>query len=302
MKRCMSFLRRLPLVGLLLGVVALRADSAPGADAPRAAEWFTATRIDAETWGISDHGVVNCYLVVGRERALLVDTGYGHANLRAVVRALTSLPLIVVNTHGHRDHSGGDVQFGAVLAHRADFPVIERNATPEQRQRNRETLGTTVVPEAEQFDYARDAQPLALQAIRDGERIDLGGRVLEVIETPGHTPGEIVLLDRAHKLLFAGDHINRLVWLQLAGCLPLETYLASLEKVAARGDEFATILPGHHEPIDRAYLQELIACVRAILDGSAVDEPYRYGQTEGRIAHHARASVVFDPRNLRAGH
>jgi glyoxylase-like metal-dependent hydrolase (beta-lactamase superfamily II) len=267
---------------------------------PKQWEWFSASEVAADTWCIVDHGVVNSYLVLGRERALLIDVGYGHANIRDFVRSLTPLPLTVINTHGHRDHSGADVQFGAVLAHRADFAAIEKNATPDQRARNRETLNGAVVPIGERFDYDTEAKPLALQAVKEGDSIDLGGRRLEVIEVPGHTPGSIALLDHRGKLLFAGDHINRLVWLQLAGSLPVETYLASLVKVAARSGEFTTILPGHHEPIDAAYLSELIACVKGLLDGTIADEPYRYGQTEGRIVKFKRASVVFDPQKLRA--
>ena len=292
-------LRFLALALSLLPALIL-AEPDTGRIAPKKSEWFSASEVAADTWCIVDHGVVNSYLVIGRERALLIDVGYGHANLRDYVRSLTALPLTVINTHGHRDHSGADVQFGAVLAHPADFSMIERNATPEQRARNRETLGDAVVPASEQFPYDAEARPLALQAVKEGDSIELGGRRLEVIEVPGHTPGEIALLDRRGKLLFAGDHINRLVWMGLTSCLPLETYLASLEKVAALSGEFATILPGHHEPIDAAYLSELIACVKGVLDGTLADEPYRYGQTEGRIAKFKRASVVFDPQKLRA--
>lgn len=294
-----------PARGLLLLLLSacpavVFAEPGAGAAMPRPSTWFTASTIAENTWGIVDHGVVNCFLVLGRERALLIDVGYGDANLRDYVKSITTLPLTVINTHGHRDHSGADVQFGAILAHPADFAAIERNATPEQRERNRAAPGAAVVPAGEQFDYGDEAKPLALQAVKDGDVVDLGGRQLEIVGTPGHTAGELVLLDRQQKLLFAGDHINRLVWLQLPGCLPLATYLANLEKVAARSAEFSTIMPGHHEPIDSSYLAELIACVKGILAGTISDEPYKYGQTEGRIAKYERASVVFDPRNLRA--
>ncbi len=291
---------RLSILALLSSAAFASAEPVPAVGGPRPSEWFTADLVAENTWGIVDHGVVNCYLVLGRERALLIDVGYGDANLRDYVKALTALPVTVLNTHGHRDHSGADVQFGAVLAHPADFAAIERNATPEQREKARAAQGATAVPAAEQFDYANEAKPLALSAVKDGDVIELGGRQLEIIGTPGHTAGEIVLLDRQQKLLFAGDHINRLVWLQVPGCLPLETYLANLEKIAARSAEFATIMPGHHGPIDGVYLAELITCVKGILAGTIVDEAYTYGQTSGRIAKFERASVVFDPRNLRA--
>ena len=293
-------LRLLCPFALLLGPAGVFAAPDRSGVTPQASTWYTASIIAPDTWGIVDHGVVNCYLVLGRERALLIDVGYGRANLRDYVRSLTSLPLFVVNTHGHRDHSGADLQFGAILAAAADFAMIERSAPARASPAGQAAQGGDEVPAAERFDYGREARQLALQALNNGDIIDLGGRQLEVIATPGHTPGELVLLDRTNKLLFGGDHINRLVWLQLPGCLPLETYLANLEKVAARSAEFTTIMPGHHEPIDGAYLGELIACVKGILDGTIRDEAYTYGQTSGRIAKFERASVVFDPRNLRA--
>ena len=291
--------RSLLLLALLLGSAGLSAQPAVEAVAPRQSDWFTATEVAAGTWRIVDRGVVNCYLVIGRERAALIDTGYGFANLRDYVGALTTLPLTVINTHGHRDHCGGAAQFGAVRAHRAEFAAIEREATPEARERNWRSLGDTVVPAGERFDYGTEAKPLVLSPLEDGDVVELGGRRLEVIVTPGHTPGEIVLLDRGNRLLFGGDHLNRHVWLQLPGCLPLERYLESLEKMEAQAGAFAMILPGHNEPIDAGLLAELTACVRGILGGTIADEPYRYGQTEGRIARHGRAEVVFDPRNLR---
>ena len=173
----------LPLAISSIPVLVL-ADPDAGQPAPLKSEWFTASEVAADTWCIVDHGVVNSYLVLGHERALLIDVGYGHANLRDYVGSLTKLPLTVINTHGHRDHSGADVQFGAVLAPPADFPMIEHNALPEQRERNRETLNGAVVPAGELFPYDTEAKPLALKAVKEGDIIELGGRRLEVIEVP----------------------------------------------------------------------------------------------------------------------
>lgn len=296
--RGMALLRCHCLAALWLAATSMSAaEPAPTPAGAPASTWYSASRIDDTTWRIVDHDVVNIYLVLGRERALLIDTGYGQAKLRDYVAQLTTQPLLVINTHGHRDHSGGDVQFGAVSAHPADFAAIETNADPAARARQR--AAAEAVPAEERFDAAQ-SRPLVLTALHDGEKIDLGGRELEVIAAPGHTPGEIVLLERARGLLFAGDHLNRLVWLQLPGCLPLENYLASLEKVAARGSEFSTILPGHHGPIDAGLLTEMIAAVRGVLAGKIADEPYSYAGTTGRIAVHDRASLVFAPGNLRA--
>ena len=91
-------------------------------------DWFTVERIDAQTFAISEYKhreETHCYLLCGRERALLIDTGLGVANIKIVVDNLTSLPVMVVTTHVHWDHIGGHRYFGNIAVHeleKAGFP------------------------------------------------------------------------------------------------------------------------------------------------------------------------------------
>ncbi len=293
---CRMPLLLIALAALSCGCVTGRSEAAK--PAPRPSGWFTAAEVAPSTWCIDDHGIANIYLVIGAERALLVDTGAGAADLRGYAQSLTSLPLSVINTHGHPDHVGANFQFGAIMAHAADFAAIRKMATPEELRAHADMLGGAVVPEADR--YTGPVQSLTLAAVKDGDRIDLGGRTLEVIEAPGHTPGEIVLLDRGNKLLFGGDNSNTLVWLFLPTSLPLETYLQSLEKVHTRAGEFDLLLPGHGGPIDSAFVGEQIACVKGILSGTAASEVYKTFMGDARLSRHKRAAVAFDPNNLKA--
>ena len=270
----------------------------PAKPAPRPSAWFTAEEVAPNTWRIDDHGIANIYLVIGTQRALLVDTGAGAADLRGFAQSLTSLPISVINTHGHPDHVGANFQFGAIMAHAADFAAIRQMATPEDLRAHAGMLGGAVVPASDL--YKGSMQPLTLTAVKDGDMIDLGGRSLEVIESPGHTPGEIVLLDSRNKLLFGGDNSNTLVWLFLPNSLPLETYRRSLEKVEMRADEYAHVLPGHGGPIAGDFVGEQIACVKGILAGTATSEVYKACMGDARVSRYQRASVAFDPNKLRA--
>lgn len=263
---------------------------------PKASGWFAAQEVAANTFRIDDHGIANVYLVLGKERALLIDTGSGAADLLGYVKSMTSLPLTVVNTHGHPDHVGANYQFGKIMASKADFPAIRHMATPEDMQVFAGMLGGAVVPLSDV--YKGEVHELTLTELKDGEILDLGGRQLEVINAPGHTPGEIVLLDKQNKLLFAGDNSNSLVWLHIADSLPLETYLKTLEKVETRSGDFSTILPGHGGPIEGDFVGEQIACVKSILDGTAVSEEYKTFAGNGRLAKYKRAAVAFDPNKL----
>jgi glyoxylase-like metal-dependent hydrolase (beta-lactamase superfamily II) len=263
--------------------------------------WFQVQAVAPGVWRIDDHGGDNIYLVAGETRALLVDTGTGAADLAACVRGLTTLPLTVVNTHGHPDHAGGDHQFAAVGAHSDDFDAIlqlvSRGSGAGRRAGLlRRLLGFGPPPSATggAFDRGR------LEPVTAGHVFDLGGRRLEVLETPGHTPGSVCLLDRAHRLLFAGDNDNTLVWLFLENSLPLEVYLRTLQGLQARAGQFDTILPGHGPPLDVAFLGEQIACAESILSGACAGEPYH--NPFGIAAHRCsfkRAGIAFDPKKLR---
>jgi hydroxyacylglutathione hydrolase len=296
---------RSTLLGTAFLCVALGATAASGqsparADAPES--WLKATKVAAQVWRIDDHGGDNMYLVEGKSRALLIDTGLGVARLADFVKTLTALPVVVVNTHGHPDHAGGNDQFRSVYAPALDFDAIRAVGRRESRRQMLERT-TKAAPGAADVLSAEEAarlNPAELVPVEDGHVFDLGGRTLEVIAQPGHTPGEIVLLDAANRLLFTGDNDNELVWLFLPTSRPLEVYLASLRKLKGRDGEFDTILPGHGGALPKAFLAEQIACVESILDGSCRDEPYQSFAGNARVCRQGGAAVAFDPANLRA--
>jgi glyoxylase-like metal-dependent hydrolase (beta-lactamase superfamily II) len=268
---------------------------------PKPGPWFTSKEVAPGVLRIEDHGSDNMYLVLGRSKALLVDTGLGVGRLADFLKTLTALPLVVVNTHGHPDHAGGNNEFKTVYAHPAEFEAIRVFGTKESRQ-NTIARMTRGAPAADTMsvDDAMRLPPAELVPIRDGHVFDLGGRELEVIEQPGHTPGEIVLLDAARRLVLTGDNDNGLVWLFLPNCLPLEVYGGSLKKLQARSGEFDTLLPGHGEPLPKTFIADQIACVGTILDGTCRDEPYQSFAGNGRVCKCANAAIAFNPANLRA--
>ena len=69
--------------------------------------WFVLNEITDGIWFISDKTGVNCYLVDGETKSLLIDTGWGLGNLAELIHSITSLPIEVVFTHGHPDHVNG---------------------------------------------------------------------------------------------------------------------------------------------------------------------------------------------------
>ena len=93
-----------------------------------ASNWFTVENIDHATFAISEYGhwsQVHSYLIIGKERAALIDTGLGIANIKEVVQRLTQLPVLVITTHVHADHIGGHSLFTEIAVHENDKSWLE---------------------------------------------------------------------------------------------------------------------------------------------------------------------------------
>ena len=259
--------------------------------------WFTVKEIGNKVWAIGDHGADNMYLVEGNDSSLLIDTGLGAADLASFIKKLTAKPLIVVITHGHPDHAGSDYQFEKVYIHPADSSAARGFNQPEARAESSKTMQQNESPSG--IDLFK-GMPFntRMMPVSDGYLFRLGGRTIQVMGTPGHTPGGICLLDIEDKILFSGDNNNILVWLFLGNCLPLHAYLETLEKQKSRIPEFTTLMPGHGEPIPSDFIDDQIACVRGILDNSLERKPYKSFAGNAMISVWGRASVAFNPGNL----
>ncbi len=203
------------------------------------------------------------YLVIGRERACVIDTMNGYSDLCAAVRRHTDKPLIVVNTHGHPDHIFGNVYFDEAYIHPDDAELARQFANDPQFVEICRKCGLAMPP---------------FRDIRPGDEIDLGGRTLEVHALPGHTPGGILLLLREDRILFTGDSVNHHLWMQLDGCLPLHEYVKQLDRVMFLEDRADIILHGHaREEDDISLLRCLRRGVEEICEGkTADDKPYRW--------------------------
>lgn len=254
--------------------------------------WLIMKEVGPKVWSISDNGNDNMYLVEGKDKAMLIDTGTGVADISSLVRKTTAKPLIVLNTHAHPDHSGGNYQFSEVYIQ----PRDSADARPYSKYRPVKGNSGKVPSEAERFK----GKPYNTKflSLTDGLIFDLGGRRMQIIEAPGHTAGEICLLDIENKILFTGDNTNALVWLFLPVCRPLHEYLQTLENLEKRLPEYTIIMPGHKDPLPADFIKDQIACVKGILNKSIEVKPYTGYGDNAKISVYNRASVCFNPNNL----
>lgn len=186
--------------------------------------------VNDHIWLMDDHGDATWYVVAGKERTMVIDTSIGLSNVHEEAEKVTDLPLICVNTHGHGDHVGGNWSFDRVWMNLADLPLFE---------------ASLAWPEVQEAIRRFDLHFPAFEPIEDGQVFDLGGLTLEALYLPGHTPGEIVLLDRQDRILFTGDGILEHLWLQLEESLPVRRQIESMERLLPLRDQFDTILHGH---------------------------------------------------------
>lgn len=205
------------------------------------------------------------FLIVGQIRAMLFDTGLGIGDLKALTAQLTRLPIIVLNSHTHDDHVGDNWQFDTVYSMDTAFSRMNARGSREDAQdeiKAGETCGA--LPSGfEQNAYA--TRPWKVAAwIHDGSRIDLGGRTLEVLATPGHTPDAISLFDRGNGLLFTGDtYYPGTIWLYRPET-DLAAYGVSVRRLAALAPQVKMVLGSHNVPVaSPSVLSELLPAFEA---------------------------------------
>ena len=201
--------------------------------------------IDTATWRIED-GMVRTYLLAGTDSALLVDTGMTLTDARAIAEGLTDKPVKLLNTHGDPDHIAGNGAFPEFFMHPAE----------EENYRAHGGAGE-IIP------------------VRGGDVLELGGRALEVIELPGHTPGSIALLDRSRRALISGDPISTGMIFMFGPGRELRQYLASLRSLQKRIGEFDEIWPSHGAfPVAPEQIGRLCIGAERILAGQVAWTPH----------------------------
>lgn len=264
------------------------------------APWFEVYRVAPGVLALYEPGhfeEVISYLVTGSDRAVLIDTGLGIGAIAPLVRSLTDLPIQVVLTHSHPDHVGG-------AAHFADVAAFDSEFTRQRLARGYEDLSGLITPTSvwkalpASFDASRYAiNPLAPSRwLQDGDRIELGDRTLEVVHTPGHTPGSICLLDRTNGVLFTGDTFYPGPLYAHTADADLDDYIRSARRLGDLASSVNVVCPAHNEP--RMEAESLLQLAKAF-DSIGAGEPPSETTSDGvRRYDFGRFSVLAPPRVL----
>jgi len=196
-------------------------------------------QINENTWRMEE-GTVRFFLLVGEQKALLLDSGMQIGKAKEAAQTLTSLPLEIMNTHADPDHIGSNFE----------FDQIYMNPAEEQNYREHKGQG-------------------AILPVKEGDIIDLGNRPLEVIELPGHTPGSIGLLDINARAFFAGDTVQKNSHVFMFGeRRNLNQYIQTLERLTTMTARFDTIYACHGDlPLTPDAVHALLSGARKVSAG-----------------------------------
>lgn len=173
------------------------------------------------TWSFED-GFVRFFLLEGKEKAVLIDSGMNCPDAKEQAQKITDKPIFLLNTHGDGDHTSGTAAFDEIYMHQADHTGCE----VDQRYPNTK-----------------------LVKLEDGQELDLGDRLLKIIHIPGHTAGSVAILDVKNRTLIAGDSVQKgHIFMFGAKRIPSQ-YESSLDKLIAINTQYDRILASHDEAV-----------------------------------------------------
>lgn len=196
----------------------------------------------AENMYVLDEPRTRAFLIVGEEKALLIDTLFEEDNVLGEVRKITDLPIEVILTHGHPDHIGGIGYFDSCYINEKDAYLL---------------------PEG-----------IEAKNISEGDVVTCGDYSFEVIEIPGHTDGSIALLDRSHGILISGDSVQPGPVVMFGDGVDMEAYISSMEKLMNYEDDIQYIFAGHHDyPVGSEYIRYAYEDAKALVNGELSGTP-----------------------------
>jgi len=238
------------------------------------------SKLEDNVWVIETADKTTMYLVEGKKKAMLIDTGTKCAQLDSIVKLITNKPLYVLITHAHGDHSGNINHFNEIYLHAADTVLLDKSYKGK------------------------------VHFVKDGEVFDLGGKKLKIVCMPAHTPGSIVVLDEKAGSCYSGDAFGSgQVWLQLRPFATMKTYVNSCKKMENLMDQGITkIYCGHYPYVKKAYDKSYIIAMRKLAEnldngtapeGKSFDRKVSIGCENPMIVTDGIVSIVYDPEHVK---
>ncbi|MDG5816617.1 MBL fold metallo-hydrolase [Chitinispirillales bacterium ANBcel5] len=210
-------------------------------------DWFTVDQIDENTFIISEYRhweETHCYLLNGKERSLLIDTGLGICNIFDTVTKLTDKKITAVATHIHWDHIGGHHYFPDFYAHQDELEWLNGGFPLTLDQIKDMVVDRCDLPKGYDVNEYEFFQGNPSKILKDNDTIDIGGRCIQIHHTPGHSPGHMCFWEKERGYLFTGDLVYKDTLFAFFPSTDPEAYLDSLERISVL--PIKRVFPAHH--------------------------------------------------------
>lgn len=243
------------------------------------------------------------YLVQGRERAALLDTGFGFGDLKGYVETLAESPLDVLLSHGHLDHAGGAAQFDEVYLSQRDWALEKRHGTRERRIQDVRRGPGGMPPGISDGDFL-PSRTAPYHNIDEGDIFQLGGVTVQPIAVPGHTAGSLIFLIPEDRIAIFGDACGEHTLLLFEESAPIQDYRRGLLHVQEYADRFDTVLRNHGSyQSPKQILSDSIELCGDILAGKDAAVPADFMGQPGRLGrpeeHPGKCgNILYNPDKL----
>ncbi len=264
--------------------------------------------------GLYEIGEFDCdsmFLIVGEERALLIDAGIGLGDLRCAIAELTDKPVDLALTHNHLDHVCHAPLFGQAYIHPLDNGASAAPAPSAENRRNyinfiAKRSGKTYPYSLDEDLYEGDFSTVKLLPLEDQQVFDLGNRRVTAYLCSGHTEGSCVFLDEKSRTLLLGDAVN--CNLLYGKKVPVERALSFLQRLEDMKDRYDRYFNGHYdfrpfgEPLGADVLPDAIAACSALVSGDY--EPQKApsmfpGGPDRWVITKGRTMITYDPEYIK---
>lgn len=253
-------------------------------------------------------GVANvyCYLIIGDEKALLIDSAYANTHAKEYVRSVTELPIVLVNTHGHFDHIGGNSEYEKAYMSEKDMDIAKEHSERDsltqmmKRVRKKNALFKLLFAIPRIRKKVLDSLvsgPINWIGLPEDGCFELGGRKVSFFEIPGHTPGSICLFDEKTRFLFPGDMLCEtgalLGFDYSTSVTEFKNSVLTMQKFA-KDNNVADIYPSHHlAPATDEIFEKYKSLCDGIISGKIKGKLHDDGLTSGYKATDGDLSLVY---------
>lgn len=225
---------------------------------------------------IVDKSMTGMYLVIGSQKAVLIDCGTGIGDLKECVETITDKPVEILATHGHLDHIGGACNYDTLYINEKDRESMKTGILPEERLQFAEFVRSASGDNSWSAADLVKNREIHILDVNEGDVLDLGERTLTVVNMAGHTKGSLGYFDEKTGTLFAGDGCNNSTFLFLEESTKISEYRDTLLRVKeSLGDRYKRHAICHgYSFVPMECIDNVIECCDNILNGNSAQDPF----------------------------